>query len=404
MRTKHHNRDREADGPRVPARAVDARRTDSLGPGEVSRLQRSVGNVAVARVLEGRARLRDDDFDEADELDEEAAEYLYDPTRNPHTLGLYIGPAVAAAEAKAKEAAEARARIAAETKAKEEAAAQARAAAEAKAKQDAEAKAQAEAKAKLDAEAKAKAQADAKEKKEAAAKAKQDAAAKAKQDAEAKAAQDALAKKAVIRQELRTKLLDNVKGTVVDQWAKLSGAQQEQFVQQVFDQKAAQAAYLTAKTAAAALAKAIIRAEKEADLQSDKVWLNRGVDALTATAEIKEMFRAAIALHKKSDDAYGLTIAKAYPEKTIVDACRVWRQLETIQVIDPTAAAPNTRVRVGDKLKIVSNVHSPGSQQSEVTYKQRGKKLERTRNLIVHIEGFASNVHVHPPGGWQKNL
>ena len=73
-------------------------------------------------------------------------------------------------------------------------------------------------------------------------------------------------------------------------------------------------------------------------------------------------------------------------------------------VIDPTAAVPNTRVRVGGKLKVVSNLHSPGWQDQVVTYKQRGKKLERTRNLIAFVDGVKSNVHVHPPGGWQKNL
>jgi hypothetical protein len=176
------------------------------------------------------------------------------------------------------------------------------------------------------------------------------------------------------------------------------------FVQQVFDQKATRGAYLAAKNAAAELAKAATRAQKEADLQSDKVWLNRGVDALNASAEIKEMFKAAIVLHRKSDDSYGLTIPKAYPETTIVEACRRWGLLENVEVIDPTAAVANTRVRVGDKLKVVSNLHSPGWQQQEVAYKPRGKNLERTRNLIAIVDGSKSNVHVHPPGGWQKKV
>ena len=190
----------------------------------------------------------------------------------------------------------------------------------------------------------------------------------------------------------------------MDQSAKLFPVQQAAIVQQVLDQKATQAAYVTAKNAASDLAKAAIRVEKEADLQADRVWLNRGVDALGAPAPIAEMFKAAIALHKKSDDSFGLTIEKAYPEATIVQACRLWNGggIENAQVIDPTAAGPNNRVRVKDKLKIVSNLHSPGSQGQTVEFKQRGKKLERTRNLIAVVDGLKSNVHVHPPGGWSK--
>jgi hypothetical protein len=282
--------------------------------------------------------------------------------------------------------------------------AEAKQAEEAKAKQEAEAKAKQaeEAKAKLEAEAKAKAEAEARAKQEAAAKAKQDAAAKAKQDAEAKTAQETAAKKTEIRDQLKLKVRDTVRGSLVDYWAKLSPAQQEGYVQQVFDQKAAQSAYLTVKNAAIEAGKAIVRAEKEADLQADKVWLNRAVDARNLSSEISEMFKAAIALHKKSDDSYGLTISKAYPEATIVTACRQWGSLEETQVIDPTATTPNTRVRVKDKLKVIKDLHSPGRQFDTVEYKQRGKFLERTRNLIAVVDGLKSNVHVHPPGGWQK--
>ena len=361
-------------------------------------LQRAVGNHAVQRLLEGRRGVGsaasstpvvqrapgrvdgfDDDFDEADEIDDDA-EYLYDPARNPHTLGRYLLPALAAAEAKAtpgaeekarrpaegqtrleeaaraKEAAEAQARAEAEAKTKEAAEAKAREAAEAKARLEEEARQAAEAKAKQEAEERARqaaeaqarleeearraAEAEAQARKEAVAKAKEEAAAKAKAEAEAKAAQEELAKKAEIREELRKKLLDNVRGTIVDQWAKLTDVQRERFVEQVFNQKATQTAYQTAKTAAAELAKAVISAEREAALQADKVWLNRAVDAMTAPAEIKEMFMAAIALHRKSDDSYGLTVEKAYPVATILEACQLWGRLQKTRVTDPGAAVP----------------------------------------------------------------
>ncbi len=183
----------------------------------------------------------------------------------------------------------------------------------------------------------------------------------------------------------------------MDQWAKLTDVQRERFVEQVFNQKATQTAYQTAKTAAAELAKAVIRAEREAALQADKVWLNRAVDAMTASAEIKEMFKAAIALHRKSDDSYGLTVEKAYPVATILQACQLWGRLQKTRVTDPGAAVPNTRVTVQDKLKVMSNLHSPGWQEEEIKFKQRGRNDERTRNLIAVVDGLKSNVHVHPP-------
>ncbi len=483
-------------------------------------LQRAVGNRAVQRLLEGRPRHGsaassvpvvqrepgqldefDDDFDEADEVDDDA-EYLYDPARNPHTLGMYLLPALAAAGAKAasreqqeaeaklkdaaeakdkqeaaakakeeaeakarqaaeaqarleeearqaaeakarqeaeeraKEAAEAQARLEEEARAKEAAEAQARAEAEAKAKEAAEAKAReaAEAKARLEeearqaAEAKAKqeaeeqarqaaeaqarleeearqaAEAEAQARKEAAAKAKEEAAAKAKAEAKAKAAQEELAKKAEIRAELEKKLMDRFRGTPVDQWAKLTTVQQDGFVQQVFNQKATPTAYQVAKTAAAELAKAAIRAEKDANLQDDKAWLNRAVDALQASAEIKEIFRAAIAFHRYGDDSYGLTIEKAYSVSTIVEACWQWGVLQKTQVTDPAAAVANRRVPVENKLKVMSNLHSPGWQETEIKWKPRGENSERTRNLIALVDGLKSNVHVHPPGGWKKKL
>ena len=45
-------------------------------------------------------------------------------------------------------------------------------------------------------------------------------------------------KKVEIREELRKRLAEIFKGTLVDRWAKLTAVQQETIVQQVFDQKA----------------------------------------------------------------------------------------------------------------------------------------------------------------------
>ena len=134
----------------------------SNDPATVLALQRSVGNRAVQRLLEHRAGLsapghrslarlqeshgaggagvvgddREDDVEELDDeveevdedLDDEAAQYVHDPKRNPHTLGQYLLPALAAAdgkspgklaaEAKLKEAAEAKAKLEAEAKVK----------------------------------------------------------------------------------------------------------------------------------------------------------------------------------------------------------------------------------------------------------------------------------------------
>ena len=55
---------------------------------------------------------------------------------------------------------------------------------------------------------------------------------------------------------------------------------------------------------------------------------------------------------------------------------------------------------ISEKLKIISNVHSPGWDTPEIAWKQRGDHWEKTRNLIVFVDGVASNVHVHTGGTW----
>ena len=475
-------------------------------PTTVLALQRSVGNRAVGRLFERGApvsaaghdklaRLHESHgvggagvVEEVDEdLDDEAAQHLYDPRRNPHTLGQYLLPALAAAdarsqpkqaidakvkeaveakakleaeakakaeaEAKAKEAAElkakldaeakaaaevqakqeaaakaqeaaelkakleaeAKAKAVAEAKAKEEAEAKAKAAAEvkvkeaaeaqakleaeakataeAKAKEEAEAKAKAaaEAKAKLEAEAKAKQESEAKAKAEAAAKAKQEAAAKAKAEAEAKAKKEMEDKKAEIGEEMRKRLVEL--GTGVNRWAKLTAVQQETIVQQVFNQKATQAAYVNAKKDAEELVKAAVRAEQETLLKADKDLLKQGVTALGLSGDVLEIVTKAIDAHKKSDDSYGFTIDKAYPLASILEACRQWGLIAR-QRVDGT--------QISSKLKIISNLHSPGYDKDTIEWKPRGKYLERTRNLIALVGGLKSNVHVHTTGGWQK--
>jgi hypothetical protein len=117
-------------------------------PTTVLALQRSAGNRAVRRLLERGAPLSAAGHGELaraheahevggagaveavdEDLDDEAAQHLYDPNRNPHTLGQYLLPALAkagarsqarqAADATVKEAAEAKAKLAAEAKARD---------------------------------------------------------------------------------------------------------------------------------------------------------------------------------------------------------------------------------------------------------------------------------------------
>ena len=185
-------------------------------------------------------------------------------------------------------------------------------------------------------------------------------------------------------------------GSGVNRWAKLSPVQQETLVQYVFDQKGKEAAaYLKAKKDAEELIKAVVRAEQEAQLTADKVLLKQGVTKLGLTGDVLEIVTKAIDAHKKSDDSYGFTIEKAYPVPAILEACRQWGLIAR-QRVDGT--------QISDKLKIISNLHSPGYDKTTIDWKQRGKNLERTRNLIALVDGLKSNVHVHTSGGWKKAL
>ena len=127
-------------------------------------------------------------------------------------------------------------------------------------------------------------------------------------------------------------------------------------------------------------------------LTADKTLLRAGVTALGLTGEVLEIVSKAIDAHKISNDSFGLTIDKSHTLGAILEACQKWRLI--------TRQRHNGDL-ISDKLKIISNVHSPSYDKPEIAWKQRGDHWEKTRNLIVHIDGVASNVHVHTGGTWK---
>ena len=142
--------------------------------------------------------------------------------------------------------------------------------------------------------------------------------------------------------------------------------------------------YLQAKKDAEVKIKVVVQAEQQALLQADKTLLKAGVTKLGLSGEVLEIVTKAIDAHKKSDDSYGLMIEKGFKESSILEACQKWGLITHERVNGDL---------ISEKLKIISDVHSPGWDKPTIEWKKRGKFWEKTRNLIVFIVTARSQTY-----------
>lgn len=130
-------------------------------------------------------------------------------------------------------------------------------------------------------------------------------------------------------------------------------------------------------------------ADREAGrLEDERAALLQGLEACGLSSDADDLLRRAIGIIAPSS-RYDEVIDRSYSVPAIVEACRAWRGLPR-------------RAPRGFSFRILTELHSPSSGSDTIEWKERGPQLERTRNLILKVNGRTANIHVHPTGGHTK--
>lgn len=142
---------------------------------------------------------------------------------------------------------------------------------------------------------------------------------------------------------------------------------------------------LDAAAAAEAKSKQEAQDRDSRRLEGEKAALVQAIAAAGVSKDAAEILNRAVAL-VGFGSRFDEVIQKAYSVPAIVEACRAWGRLSRL--------APR-----GFQFQLLTELHSPGWQDDDIKWKQRGPQQERTRNLVLKVQGRTANIHVHPTGG-----